>query len=74
MSKRIATNKATKPSYNPQNFNTCAWYYENRRWIEVYHAPSPEEDGEMIGRISHQKLAASLERMGYTVTKKSRKP
>lgn len=56
------------PSYKPQFFNNGdAWYYEDNASINVYRSCSTVGTG--VGRITVRKLAASLERMGYKVTK-----
>lgn len=68
MSTRIATKKSVRPSNEPQNFNHGrAWYYESNASIEVYRS-LPTLTAK-VGRLTIRQLSASLERMGYKVTK-----
>lgn len=69
----MASKAAIKgPSNKPQFFNNGgAWYYEDNASISVYRSCST--DGAGVGRITVRKLAASLERMGYKVTKPKKK-
>lgn len=56
-----------KLSLKPQNFQE-AWYYESPESISVFfqaQRTGPQE----VGRISAKKLIASIERMGYVISK-----
>lgn len=63
----MTTSKAARkgPSLKPQNFNGgFAWYYESPASIKILTSSG------YVGIITVRKLTASLERMGYKVTKR----